>query len=132
VKYKRRGRSGAIIGISDRGGIGLPLQVPAIELDPGESLFASAPANLFRGWEGVGGVLYITDRRIRFESHRWNGRTGPTEIPLDVVTAVRPANNLGLIPNGMLVETEEGKSYRFVVWGRRRLIDLIRTGMARR
>jgi hypothetical protein len=105
------------------------MQVPPIELEPGEKIMAEVLANLFRGWEAVGGKLYITDRRIRFESHRWNARSGPTEIPLREVRAVAPIDNLGYIPNGMLVETEGGMSFRFVVWRRQRLMELIQTGV---
>jgi hypothetical protein len=109
----------------------LYMQVPPLELEPGEKLLADVFANLFRGWEGVGGKLYITDRRIRFESHRWNGQPGPSEILLREATAVRSFDNLGLIPNGVLVETDEGKSYRFVVWRRQRLIELIQMAMTK-
>jgi hypothetical protein len=107
------------------------MQVPPIELEPGEKLTAEVFANLFRGWEGVGGKLYITDRRIRFESHRWNRQPGPSEILMREVTAVGSFDNLGLIPNGMLVETKERKSYRFVVWRRQRLIELIQMAMTK-
>lgn len=41
-----------------------------------------------RGWEGVGGRLYLTNRRLVFESHAINLQTGTTDIPLaDIVDA---------------------------------------------
>ena len=95
------------------------------ELLDGEELLAEAMANLFRGWEGVGGRLYVTNRHVIFESHFINFQRGVTEIPLDEIDDARPRNNLGFIPNGMEILTREGTRYRFVVWGRKRLIDMI-------
>jgi hypothetical protein len=103
--------------------------IPSVDLQPGEKLVAEVPANLFRGWEGVGGRLYITDRRIRFESHRLNFQSGPTEIRLSEVTSVGPHNYLGIVRNGMEVRTAVGQRHRFVVWERWKLIELIQKGM---
>jgi hypothetical protein len=74
----------------------------------------------------VGGRLIITNDRLWFESHALNFQRGVTEIPVEDIADVRPRNNLGFIPNGMEVETHDGVRHRFVVWGRDRLIDLIR------
>src|SRR5215470_6508505 len=38
----------------------------------GEHLLKQGPANHFRGLEGVGGWLYLTDKRLLFRSHRFN------------------------------------------------------------
>ncbi len=95
------------------------------ELLDGERLLADEMANLFRGWESVGGRLYVTNRRVIFESHFLNIRRGATEIPLGHIEDVVPRNNLGFIPNGMEIRTRDGSRYRFVTWGRRRLIDMI-------
>lgn len=95
------------------------------ELLDGEQLLADGLANLFRGWEGVGGRLYVTNRRVIFESHMVNIRRGVTEIPLADIEEVRPRNNLWVIPNGMEIETRDGIRYRFVVWGRKQIIDMI-------
>ena len=91
----------------------------------GEELLADKMANLFRGWEGVGGRLYVTNRRVIFESHFLNIRHGVTVLPLTEIEDVRPRNNLWVIPNGMEIETRDGVRYRFVTWGRDRLIDMI-------
>ncbi len=99
--------------------------VPAIGLEPGEKLMAEVLANLWGGWEAVGGKLYITDRRIRFESHPFNVQVGPAEILMSEVKALSRANNLGLVSNGLLVETTKRGCYRFAVWNRQRVIGLI-------
>ena len=95
------------------------------KLMDGERLLAGEMANLFRGWESVGGRLYVTNRRVIFEPHFLNFRRRVTEMPLTEIEEVRPRNTLGLIPNGMEVETCEGVRYQFVVWGRERIIDMI-------
>ena len=95
------------------------------ELLDGEDLLADEMANLFRGWEGVGGRLYVTDRRVIFESHFLNIRRGVTVIALADIDDVRPRNNLWVVPNGLEIETCDGVRFRFVTWGRDRLIDMI-------
>lgn len=105
--------------------------IPAIALETGEKLLAEVPANLWRGWEAVGGKVYITDRRIRFESHPYNFQVGLSEILMSEVKGISRVNHLGLIPNGLLVETQKTISYRFVVWNRERLIARIQMAITK-
>jgi hypothetical protein len=95
------------------------------KLWPGERVLTDAMGSLFRGWESVGGQIYITSRRLIFESHALNIQRGTTEITLENIAVARPRNTLWLIPNGMEIETRDGVRYRFVVWARARLIDMI-------
>ena len=39
---------------------------------------------------------------------------------------MQPVNNLGFIPNGMLVSTKNGLDYKFVVWKRKELMAFIK------
>jgi len=39
----------------------------------GERLLRQGLANHYRGWEGAGGWLYLTDQRLVFRSHGFNG-----------------------------------------------------------
>ncbi len=68
------------------------------ELLDGEQLLAEEMANLFRGWEGVGGRLYVTNRRVIFESHLLNFQRGVTEIPLEEIEDVSAAEHPGVRP----------------------------------
>ena len=95
------------------------------ELWPGEQVLADEMGSLFRGWESVGGRIYVTNRRVIFESHGLNLQRGTTEIPLENIVEARRRNTLFIIPNGMEIETRDGVRYRFVVWTRARLIDMI-------
>jgi DnaJ-class molecular chaperone len=83
-------------------------------------------ANLFRGIESVGGRLFLTPDTLLFKSHRFNLQTGETEIPMSDVREVTLKNTLGVVPNGLLVLTKDGKKYRFVVSGRQRIMEFIR------
>lgn len=90
-----------------------------------ETVYFDVFANLFRGIESVGGHLKITDRTMLFTSHALNIQTGSTEIPINQITSIKKRNTLGLVPNGILVETRDGMQYKFVVWNREKIIDFI-------
>jgi hypothetical protein len=94
-------------------------------MDKGETLVTWERANLFRGIEGVGGLILITDRRIIFQPHLFNIQRDVVEIPLKDIVEVRPRSTYDIIPNGILVKTRSGKEYKFVVPNRQRIIDLI-------
>ncbi len=87
------------------------------------------PANLWRGSEAVGGRLTVTERRVVFRSHGFNAQIGVTEFPLSDVAQVQPCNSLGIVPNGMRVVLRAGAEYRFVVWGRARVIAAIQAAL---
>jgi len=90
-----------------------------------EEILADKVANLIRGIEAVGGRLKITSRRVIFESHKINLQTMPAEILMSDILEVQKRNTLGLVPNGLLIRTKAGVEYKFVVWGRENLINII-------
>ena len=96
-----------------------------------EEILADVAANLFRGIEGVGGRLKITSRRVLFEPHALNLQKISAEILLSDIKEVSESNTMGLIPNGMTVRTKAGVEYKFVVWGREKLISLIESRIRR-
>ena len=100
------------------------------EFQEGETLLREGMANLQRGWETVGGKLYLTSERLIFESHRFNIQTGTTSISLKDVVSVRKCwtrlfGSLPLFPNSLAVETKNGKSAQIVLWGRTAWINAI-------
>lgn len=97
--------------------------------DPEQTL-ADVGANLFRGIESVGGRLKITNRRVVFEPHSVNLQKNAAEILLTDIAVVSKRNTAGFVPNGMSIRTKGGVEYKFVVWGRDKLIDLISTRTA--
>ena len=93
-----------------------------IELSPGETLIRDGAANLQRGWEAVGGRLFLTSNRLVFSSHAFNVQSGRTEIPLSDIRQVEPCwtRFLGFVPvapNSLSVRTPQGE-HRFVLNGR--------------
>jgi hypothetical protein len=99
-------------------------------LAPGETLVKEGRANLQRGIESVGGHLYLTDRRLIFESHRLNVQSGPTEIALADITDIRKAwtKFLGVIPmapNSLAVTTRDGQARQIVLSGRDKWLEAI-------
>lgn len=71
-----------------------------------------------RGWETVGGCLYLTDRRLLFHPHSLNVQIEGWSVGLVEIEDVRECLTLGIIPNGLSVVTLEGDE-RFLVWDRR-------------
>jgi len=71
--------------------------------------------------------LKITNRRVVFEPHTLSLQKNQAEILLTDIAAVSKRNTGGLFPNGMLIRTKGGVEYKFVLWGRDKLIDLIAT-----
>jgi hypothetical protein len=90
-----------------------------------EEILADVAANLFRGIEGVGGRMKITSRCVIFEPHSINLQKIPAEILLSDIVEVAKRNTMGLVPNGLLIRTKNGVEYKFVVWGRDKLIRII-------
>ena len=84
----------------------------------GETLLKDGPANHFVRAEGVGGWLYLTNSRLYFRSHRFNIQNHELSIPLDQIVHVKTSLTLGIIPNGVTVETPTGVE-KFVVQGAR-------------
>ncbi|MDQ3721013.1 MAG: GRAM domain-containing protein [Actinomycetota bacterium] len=77
-------------------------------------------ANLQRGAETVGGRLFLTDRRLIFESHKLNVQKGPTVLGLDEIESVEKAwtKFLGVVPlapNSLAVRTRGGSEHRLVL-----------------
>ena len=101
----------------------------SVQTNEGESFLARERANLFRGWEGVGGMITVTDKRIIFQPHMFNIQRDVVEIPLKDIVDVRERSTYGLINNGMLVKTGSGQEYKFVLNNREKIINLIKQHM---
>lgn len=82
-------------------------------------------ANHFVDMEGVGGHLFITKDKIIFKSHEFNVQNHSIEIPLQNIIEVKPYNNLGIIPNGLMI-IQNGKEDKFVVNNRTKIIEILK------
>ena len=103
---------------------------PKTPLEAGETVVKEARANLQRGIESVGGHVYLTNRQLLFESHRFNVQRGPTRIPLANLTEVRKTwtrflGAIPIVPNSIAVRTTGDEVYRVVVGKRDDWIEAI-------
>jgi hypothetical protein len=90
-----------------------------------EGTIYEGPANHFMGIESVGGKLYLTAETLIFISHSINIQVHQMSIPLRDIVDVRAVNTLGVVPNGLHVDTIAGTTERFVVYKRKLWISEI-------
>ncbi|MEO1255804.1 MAG: GRAM domain-containing protein [Bacteroidota bacterium] len=89
-----------------------------IELNEDEIVKHEGPANLFRGMEGVGGKLLLTNKRLVFKSHKLNIQSGETQFPLNEIKEVSPRKTAKFFQNGIRVLTDTNEYFDFVVYER--------------
>ncbi|MCG3418128.1 hypothetical protein [Oceanobacillus jordanicus] len=84
-----------------------------------ENIVKQGMANLFKGKEGVGGKLYLTDQQLIHKAHKANIQRGKVEINLIDIDHLELYTNkifgISLIKNGLMVVAKDGKQYKFVV-----------------
>lgn len=84
-------------------------------LEPNEGIEIEGPANLFRGIEGVGGKIFLTNKKLIFKSHKINIQKGQTDIEYSTIQKIVKRKTAKLIDNGIRIKTNNGKEYDFVV-----------------
>jgi hypothetical protein len=82
-------------------------------------------ANLFRGVEGVGGKIFLTNQRLIFKSHSLNIQKGQTNIEYSIISSVQKRKTAKLIDNGIKIITKQNTEYDFVVNDRDDVLDKI-------
>lgn len=85
------------------------------ELESDEEIEIHGPANMFRGIEGVGGKLFLTNKHMIFKSHKINIQTGQTAIDYNDIKGIETLKTLNLINNRLKINTVDDKSHVFVV-----------------
>jgi len=85
------------------------------ELLDGERVLYQGGANHWRGKEGRGGWLVLTERALVFRSHGYNLQNVPVRIELGRLRAVVPYRSAGVFANGLQLELLDGSRERFVV-----------------
>jgi hypothetical protein len=92
-----------------------------------ESVLIEGPANHFKGLEGVGGYLWVTNRRVHFASHKINIQVHTWTVSLDDIRSVQAVKTFGLIDNGLTIETASCGKERFVVNNSNKWAQIIRS-----
>jgi len=85
------------------------------ELDEDEKIEIEGPANLFRGMEGVGGKIFLTDKKLIFKSHKINIQKGQTNIEYKNIKEIIKRKTAKIIDNGIRIITNDNKEFDFVV-----------------
>mgnify|MGYP000515953451 CR=1 FL=1 len=93
------------------------------ELDAEEKIEIEGPANLFRGMEGVGGKMFLTNKKVVFKSHKINIQKGQTDILYENITEILKRKTAKLIDNGIRIKTKDGNQFDFVVNERENWIE---------
>ncbi|MEM6514670.1 MAG: GRAM domain-containing protein [Bacteroidota bacterium] len=86
---------------------------PNLELD--EEIKVEGPASLFRGIEGVGGKIYLTNKRLVFNPHRFNFQKKALSLDYNQIDNILTRKTGRLVDNGLSIETKDGNEFRFVV-----------------
>lgn len=102
--------------------------VPQFELSEGDRIIAERPANLWRGWEAVGGKMIITTREVRFQPHAFNVHKSPADIPIGEIATLTVFDSdfgWGTVANGLKIVTSQGTPYVFAVSDRDYVMGLL-------
>jgi len=84
-----------------------------------DGIFYSGRANHFKNVEAVGGKLYLFKDKLQFKSHNFNVQNHEEIIELNQIKEVNFYNTLGIIPNVLVINKEDGTTEKFVVNNRR-------------
>ena len=96
-----------------------------IDLVDNEKIEFAIGSNHFKGIEGVGGKLFVTNKRVVFKSHSINVQNHELVIEYFDIQSVQFYNTLGIIPNGLMILTKSGRKEKFVVWKRNAIKNII-------
>jgi hypothetical protein len=86
-----------------------------IETADDEDIIKEGRANHFKGVEGVGGKLVLTDRRLIFKSHKLNIQTHQESFDLGRIQRISATRTLGILQNGLTLELITNDRHRFIV-----------------
>lgn len=90
-------------------------ETTTIDTEPDETIIFQTPANHFKGIEGVGGKLYLTNKRLIFKSHKFNIQNHELSTNLTDINSVDRYKTLGVVNNGLLIITNNNTTEKFVV-----------------
>ncbi len=86
-----------------------------INIDANETIVFETGANHFKGAEGVGGKLYLTNKRLVFRSHKFNIQNHELSINISELYKVKRHRTMGIVNNGLSVITTYNTIERFAV-----------------
>jgi hypothetical protein len=93
-----------------------------ISIPENETLIKEYGANLFRGKEGVGGKIALTDKSILFKSHKVNIQRGETVVFMEDITGFEINNRIFNLLNNEITLSTTDKDYRFIIQEREEFV----------
>lgn len=94
-----------------------------ISIPENETLIKEYGANLFRGKEGVGGKIALTDKSIIFKSHKVNIQRGETVVFMEDITGFEVRNRIFNLLNNEITLSTTDKDYRFIIQEREEFVE---------
>lgn len=86
-----------------------------IELQNNENILKEGLANHKVKYESVGGKLFLTTQRLVFKTHKVNMQKHIFELELNKIKDCNKYKTLGIISNGLIINTNNNEKERFVV-----------------
>ncbi len=84
----------------------------------------TAGANLVQGINSIGGIIVVSKEEINFLPHSVNfGSKQPIKIPKSNIESAELYNTFFVIPNGVKVTTKDNQTYKFIVNGRKQILQ---------
>lgn len=104
-------------------GVGLPILSNIIAkrvkivplLNEQEQVEVEGPATYRKGKEGVGGKIFLTNKKFIFKSHKLNIQSGQTDIHYSEINTVFNHKTAKFFDNGIRLVTSNGVEHDFVV-----------------
>jgi hypothetical protein len=94
-----------------------------ISIPENETLIKEYGANLFRGKEGVGGKIALTDKSVLFKSHKVNIQRGETVVFMEDITGFEVKNRIFNLLNNEITLSTTDKDYRFIIQEREEFVE---------
>lgn len=102
----------------------LEKKVKTPKLFENENIISEGKANLFRNWWiATGGKIFLTNKRLIFNAHKYNFQKGETSIELQDISSIQERKTANLVDNGLRIETTDNSRYDFVVNHRSQWIE---------
>lgn len=86
-----------------------------IETADNENIIKEGGANHFKGKEGVGGKLVLTDKRLIFKSHKFNIQNHQDNFDLEQIEKLQATKTLKFLENGLTLELANNDRHKFIV-----------------
>ena len=91
------------------------LKKVVVLIDEDEQVIKEAGANHFKGVEGVGGKLVLTNRRLIFKSHKYNVQNHQEDFSLERMLNLRTQKLLTVYENVIVLQVDDASTHKFVV-----------------